>query len=130
VVTLAACGGGDDSFSPSVETVAGSYTASTFTVTTVAGALNLLTTGAQVSVTLAADGTTTGRLFVPNGADDGSDLDEDLTGTWSLSGSTVTFNQSADTFLTDVQFTATENQLTSEGEFNGAAIHVVLTKSH
>ena len=126
-VVLAACGG-DDGFEPSVETVAGSYAASTFTVTTPAGAANLLATGALVSVTLAADGTKTGRLFVPNGADDGSDLDEDLAGTWSLSGSTVTFNQGADTFLRDVQFTASQNQLTSEGEFNGVTIHVVLTK--
>jgi hypothetical protein len=131
MVMVAACGGDDnnDTFSPSTATVAGSYSATTFTVTTPAGTLNLLTTGASITVTLATDGTTTGRLFVPHGNDDGSDLDEDLAGTWSLSGSTVTFNQTAGTFLTNVQFSASENQLASEGQFNGSTIQVVLTKS-
>jgi spore maturation protein SpmB len=63
-VMLAACGG-DDGFSPTVETVAGSYSATIFTLTTSAGTTNLLAAGALVSVTLAADGTTTGQLFVP-----------------------------------------------------------------
>ena len=42
--------------------------------------------GSTVAITLATNGTTTGRLFVPGGADDGSDLDGDLAGTWTLSG--------------------------------------------
>jgi hypothetical protein len=127
-LTLAACGGGD-SFSPTVETVAGSYTASTFTLTTSAGTTNLLTSGATVSVTLAADGSTTGHVFVPGGAEDGGDFDADLAGTWALTGSTVTFNQTADTFIRDVAFTTTWNRLTGEGTFGDVTLHLVLTKT-
>lgn len=124
---LASCG--DDGFSPTVDNVAGSYTASSFTVTSPAGTVDLLALGATVEVTLAPDGSSTGRLFVPGGAEDGSDLDEELTGTWSLSGSTVTFSQSADTFIRDAQFTAGRDRLTAEGTFGGQTIRVVLTKT-
>ena len=41
--------------------------------------------------TLNADGTTTGRLHVPAGVGGPDAIDEDLSGTWSLSGTTVTF---------------------------------------
>ena len=59
----------------------------------------------------------------------GGDLDEDLIGTWDLSGQTVTFNQSADTFIRDAEFTATEGRLTGEGTFGGQAILLVLVKA-
>lgn len=127
-LVLASCGDDNGSFSPTVENVAGSYSAASFTATTTVGTLDLLALGASVAVTLTPGGTTTGRLFVPGGAEGGGDLDEDLTGTWALSGSTVTFNQTADTFIRDVQFTASRNQLSAEGTFNGQTIQLVLTK--
>lgn len=126
-LSAVACGD-DDSFSPTVETVAGSYTATTFTVSSVVGSVNLLGGGATVTLDLATDGTTTGRLFVPEGELDGSDLDADLTGTWSLTDSTVTFEQSADTFIPDVDFIASSNRLTGEGTFSGGTLLLVLTK--
>ena len=126
-LSLAACG--DDAFSPTVENVSGSYTAQTFTATTVAGTVDLLALGAEVTVTLEEDGGTTGELFVPGGGEGGEDLEADLTGTWTLSGSTVTFNQDADTFLRDVEFTAEEDALTAEGEFSGQTLRIVLTKT-
>ena len=126
-LSAVACGD-DDSFSPTVETVAGSYTATTFTVSSVVGSVNLLAGGATVTLDLATDGTTTGRLFVPEGELDGSDLDADLTGTWSLTDSTVTFEQSANTFIPDVDFIASSNRLTGEGTFSGGTLLLVLTK--
>jgi hypothetical protein len=129
VLTLGGVGcGDDDSFSPTVETVAGSYTATTFTVSSVVGNINLLAGGATVTMNLASDGTTTGRLFVPGGDEDGSDLDRDLTGTWSLTGSTVTFEQTADSFIPDVEFIASANRLTGEDTFDGGTVRLVLTK--
>lgn len=125
-LVLGSCG---DSFSPTVETVAGSYTAISFTLTSSVGTTDLLALGSTVDITLAADGTTSGRLFVPGGAEDGSDLDVDLVGTWTLAGSTVTFNQTGDTFIRDVQFTAGRNRLSGEGTFNGTIIRLVLGKS-
>jgi hypothetical protein len=123
-VALAACGDDDDGFSPTVEDVAGSYTATTFTL----GSVNLLALGATVTATLSADGTTAGQLFVPGGAEDGGDLDEGLEGTWSLSGTTVTFSPSASTVLTDVDFAVAPNTLTGEGTYLGSVLRLVMTK--
>jgi hypothetical protein len=127
-VSAIACGD-DDSFSPTEETVAGSYTATTFTLSSVVGTINLLGAGATVTLNLASDGTTTGRLFVPEGNTDGSDVDEDLAGTWTLTDSTVTFDQSAATFIPDVEFIASANRLTGEGTFSGGTLRLVLTKT-
>ncbi len=118
-LALAACGGDDDGFSPSMSNVSGTYHATTFT----AGPTNLLALGATVDVTLASNGTTTGHLTVPG------NVDEDLAGTWTLSGNTVTFSQTAGTLIQDATFTAEENRLTGNGTFNGLALLVVLTKN-
>ena len=127
---LAGCSDDDDDvFSPTVENVSGSYSAETFTVTTAAETVDLLALGAEVTVDLAADGTTTGQLFVPDGDEDGSDLEADLSGTWTLTGSTVTFSQDSDTFIRDVEFTASENRLTGEGAFGEATIRLVLGRT-
>ena len=130
VAVLTACGGSDDGgFSPTVDNVAGSYSADAFTLTTSTGAIDLLALGSSVTVTLAPNGTTTGRLFVPGGNEDGSDLDEDLTGTWSLSNGTVTFSQTANTFIRDAEFTVTRDLLTGEGTFGGSTVQLVLGKT-
>ena len=128
-LALFACGGGDDSFSPTPETVAGDYTAQVFTLTSSVGTTDLLALGATVAVSLEPGGTTTGRLFVPGGDEDGSDLDEDLAGTWSLTGNTVTFNQSSDTFIRNADFTAGPDNLIGEGDFASGRIRLVLQKS-
>jgi len=127
-LALGSCGG-EDTFSPTVETVAGSYTASLLTLSSTVGTTDLLALGSTVAITLAVGGTTSGRLFVPGGADDGSDLDVDLAGTWALSGSTVTFQQAGDTFIRDIEFTAGPNELNGQGMFSGAIIRLVLGKT-
>ncbi len=124
-ITLAACG---DDFSPTVENVAGSYSASTFTYRTDAGTTDLLAAGAVVSIDLAEDGTTTGEIFVEDGGEGGGDLEADLAGTWTLEGSTVTFDQAADTFIRDLEFTADEDVLDGEDTFDDVTIRLVLTK--
>jgi hypothetical protein len=127
LVLLLACGG--DSFTPTEETVAGTYEASAFTATSFNGTTDLLLAGAIVDATLAPDGTTSGRLFVPGGAEDGGDLDEDLTGTWTLTGQTVTFDHAADTFITDVEFTAGRNTPTAEGTVGGVSLFLQMVKA-
>ena len=128
-VALAGCGGDDNPFSPTVANVAGTYNATLFTATDSAGMLNLLSLGATVHVVLNPDGTTTGHLFVPDLGQEDGELDADLTGTWTLSGSTVTFSQTADTFIRDVEFTASQNSLESEGTFEGTTLHLALAKT-
>jgi hypothetical protein len=128
VLAVGSCGG-EDTFSPTVQSVTGSYTASSLTLVSSVGTTDLLALGSTVAITLAADGTTSGRLFVPGGNDDGSDLDVDLAGTWALSGSTVTFNQTGNSFIREVEFSAGPDQLNGEGEFSGAIIRLVLRKA-
>jgi hypothetical protein len=123
---LLACG--DDGFTPTEDTVAGTYIATTFLVTSTTPPTDLLALGMTLTLTLAPDGTCTGRLFLPEGGDNGVDLDEDLTGTWFLNAGTVTFEQSADTFVRDAVFTAEANALTTEDTFGDTGIRLVLTK--
>jgi hypothetical protein len=129
-VALAGCGDDDDPFSPTVANVAGTYNATVFTVTSSElGTVNLLSAGATVHIVLNPDGTTTGHLFVPDlGGEDG-EVDADLTGTWTLSGSTVTFSQTSDTFIRDVEFTAAQNSLETEGTFEDATVRLALAKT-
>jgi hypothetical protein len=124
---LLACG--SDSFTPTEATVAGSYAATTFTVATETGPVDLLALGMTVTLILTPDGKTTGRLFMPGGADNGVDLEEDLSGTWTLSGRSVRFSQSANTFIRDAVFTVGPNTLTTEGTFGDTTLRLVLTKA-
>ena len=127
-VFLGACGD-DDGFSPTVENVSGSYSASSFTVTSSSGIVDLLAMGASVQVTLTPDGATTGRLLL-RGADTGGDHDEDLTGTWTLTGDMVTISPSGPSVFRFAQFTAAHDQLTGTRLLSGETLRWVLTKDH
>jgi hypothetical protein len=122
---LVSCG---DSFEPTVDSVAGTYHATTFTFDGGSGATDLLAAGASVTVTLAPDGTTSGRMFVPGVGAQGGDLDADLAGTWTLSGTTVAFDHEADTFMRDTPFTATQSRLRGQQASSTEVVVLVLTK--
>jgi hypothetical protein len=129
-VLLLGCG---ESFSPSVDNVSGDYHASVLTATQGASTVNFLQSGGSLEITLNPDGSTSGRLFLPGGAENGADLDVDLAGTWTLTGSSVFFAQQGDTFIRDVPFTASRNRLSAENTFNPGTpaeftIRAVLTK--
>ena len=128
VAAVALVTGCSDSFSPSIDTVSWMYTASR--LETVSGGIttNQLDGGATLTLQLAANGTTTGRLFLPGGGDGGGDLDESLAGTWTLAGSSVDLTEAADTFLRDIVLTASEGQLIGELTSAGTTIRVTLEK--
>jgi hypothetical protein len=127
-LALAGCGDDDDDgFNPTTGDVAGSYTATTFTVTSGVAEVDLLALEASVTATLDADGTTMGRLHVPSVLDQ-PQIDEDLAGTWTLEGTTVTFSPTSSTLIEDVDFTVGTNTLTGEGTFDGSALLLLLTK--
>jgi len=126
VVTISACG--RNPFTPTVADMAGTYSATTFTSTNGATTTDHLAVGGSLTLTLGPDGTTTGRLFVPAGAEGGGDLDADMAGTWTLTGSTVDFAQAADTFVRDMTFTAEPNRLRGSATFSGTTIRVVLER--
>lgn len=114
---------------PTMESLAGSYEATTFTVREGTGPTqDVLATGGFINVTLTAAGTTSGRVFVPGGGETGGDFDADLSGTWTLNGTVVTFDHAADTFVRDLPFTADGGRLTGEATFSGATVRVVLER--
>lgn len=124
---LLACDGGPTE-PLTVESVAGTYEAVTFTTTEQGTTTNWLARGASITLGLAADSTTSGRLFVPEGNEDGSDFEADLTGTWSLTADTVRLAHGADTFLRDMDFLVRERRLFGEAESGGVETRVTLQR--
>ena len=113
LVLLTASCGGDDPFSPTIENVAGS---------------NGLHGNAgrrhhQPVEPWCVPGDS------PEGLGEGGEnIDVDLSGTWALQGDAVTFEQPGDTFVRDVPFVASRNQLQAEDTFGTVLIRVTLTK--
>jgi hypothetical protein len=125
-VAVLAC---SDSFTPTVDNVAGTYSLQTFrTITDTNGTKDWVAAGATFSLVLAANGTTTGQLFIPGGDEDGGDFSADMTGTWTLTDRTVEFDQGADSFVRDFPFSAGENTLTMDRTIPGLRLTVVLRK--
>ena len=125
-LSIAACGDNGPTF-PTQQAVAGTYIATTF-LSTVAGATtNQLAGGASITLTLGADGTTSGRIFVP--ASTTPQLDQPLTGTWTFfNGTDIDIASNTDTFLRDMLFTVNGNSLIGDQTFGATRIQVVLTK--
>jgi hypothetical protein len=119
LAVVVACG---DPTGPSVQAVAGTYTATQLSTTETGTTTNQLAAGASITLTLNANGTTSGRFIVPN------ELDADLAGTWTLSGSTVTLSHSADTFLRDMPLQVRGNSLMGDQTFSGTRVQLTLTK--
>jgi hypothetical protein len=118
----------DDPFTPSVDNVAGTYTATTFTTTAAGVTTDHLAAGASVELTLSADGSTSGRLFVPDAGEEGGDFEANLVGSWTIDDQSVVLDHDADTFLRDVTFTAARNRLTAERTFVTTTVRVVLNR--
>src|SRR6266566_4781292 len=111
---LAACG--DDSTGPA--SVAGQYAATT----------DVLAAGGSLTITLTANGTTPGQLFVPAALNGGTPLTASMDGTFTLSNGVVTFSQAADTFVRDMPFTVLGKTLAGSKDFSGTTVTVVLTR--
>ena len=125
-LTIGACGDNGPNV-PTQQSVAGTYMATTFLATTGGVTTNMLTSGASVTLILGADGTTSGRLFVP--ASVAPQVDASLTGTWTFFSPTdIDISSTTDTFLRDMLFTVSGNTLVGDQTFNATRIQVVLTK--
>jgi hypothetical protein len=118
-----------------MSSVAGTYTASTtksgssLNVTESGFTFNALQQGATISLKLNADGTSSGTLHIPASlSETGADDDENLAGTWSLSGEHVTLTESADTFVRDIVFTANGKTLVGTQTSDGTTVNAVLVK--
>lgn len=114
---------------PTLESVAGNYSATTFATTSSGTTTDWLTNGASISLGLTVAGTTSGRVIVPGeGEEPGTDFEADLAGTWKLSADSVRFYHDADTFLRDVAFRVISDDLVSEDAIGAVEFHVVLRK--
>jgi hypothetical protein len=120
-----ACSG--DAFAPTTQNMAGTYYASTLTVTDASGTRDILAAGgSHITLTLMSNGTVGGSMLLKGGNKDGSDFAADLAGTWHLTGSTITFDQTADTFVRDASFTAARGRLAGEYVGTGSTVRVAL----
>lgn len=140
LVTLLVAGGcaksgsGPDADRATMDRIAGSYLANDnygairFTTTENGKTTDVLAEGVTLQINLGADGRTTGRLFAPGREEDGSDLDADLSGTWTVHGDTVRFQQSADTFVRDMPFVIVGTRLEGDEDFGDQRVQVTLEK--
>ena len=118
---LAAC---ESSTDPSMESLAGTWSATTFTTTENGVTTNQISQDAFLGLTLTASGGVTGVLILPN-----DNVNESMAGSWTLNGNTVTFNQSADTFVRDMPFTLQgDGTLVGDATFGGVRIQITLTR--
>lgn len=108
--------------------LAGQYTATTFTVTQGGSTTNVLQAGGSLTMRLTSTGGTSGRLVVPASVSGGSALDASMDGSYTFSNGLVTFQQSADTFVRDMVFTAAGNTLSATQTFSGTTINIVLAR--
>ncbi|MFL5552110.1 MAG: hypothetical protein ACJ770_04800 [Gemmatimonadaceae bacterium] len=124
-----ACGG--DTSGPCSNALTGSYIATEFVTTGSSGQTNQLLAGSTVNIALLCNGTTTGHLHLVQTASTPA-FDADLAGTWTRTGNTVTFSQSADTFIRDMDFTVVETsfgtQLVADDAFAGTRVQITLTR--
>jgi hypothetical protein len=140
-LSLAGCSGEPTSPAAGVAgsylaTVPGSTGAAAYGSLVVTSTQNGVTTpvdvrGSEIGVLLAADGSTTGRLYVPSapaGAAPSAGIDADLAGTWSLAGDVVTLHHAADTFLRDMPLTVHGDELLGDATFGGVRVQLTLVK--
>lgn len=127
VVLLAAVGCDGGPTAPTRAEVAGSYRATTLTVTDDDSVVDALAVGASLDVVLEDDGTTTGSFVVPGRLSESGQRESfDLAGTWTLSGDTVAFDHPADTFLRDMPFVFDGDRLVGEESFGSETVRAVL----
>lgn len=136
VACVSACGDAEQGPDPQVALLAGTYAAEApfgavvFTSTGPEGTedVDWLARGASIRLVLLEDMTTSGRLFVPGADEGGGDIDEDLTGTWSLFGDKISLEHEADTFLRDMDLLIDGDRLEGERAFGEVTIRVELLR--
>lgn len=108
----------------------GEFGAIVFTADTASISRDLIAEGGSIRLELRADGTTAGRLFVPDPAvpDGSNDFEADLAGTWEVTDDVLSLDQPADTFLRDMPFAVEDDRLTGDERFGGVRVRVVLVR--
>jgi hypothetical protein len=122
VLAVIGCGG-SNSTAPTAR-VAGNYAATQFVTTGTAGQTNQILAGSTLYLFLETNGSLFGRLHMAGSGD------TDMTGTWTQTGNTISFSQTADTFVRNMTFTALPNgnswQLVGDQVVSGTRIQLTL----
>ena len=123
---LSGCGS-DSPNQPS--SIAGVYTATVFRVTpTGQPTIDVLAQGGSLSITIASDNTASGTLSLPASVA-GTPFNASMTGTVVQTGTTVRFEQTADTFVRDLTFTVIGNTLQATNQVAGVgSFTITLTR--
>jgi hypothetical protein len=126
-VALAAC---DDDDGQPVQPlqITGNYTATTFTITTAGATRDVIADGGSISITLNGAGLTDGQLLIPPAPGQGVVV-ANLTGSWSLAGTTVRFDHANDTFLKQMPFEFTGSALVGDRTLSDRRYQVTLTRA-
>lgn len=124
---LAGACGSDNPTEPVIPT--GSYAATTFRVTPAGQAqIDVLAAGGSLLLNLGATRTTTGTLTLPASVTGGAPLSASMAGTFTQSGNTIDFVQTADTFVRDLVWTVNGKTLSATNQTaGGATFTIVLT---
>ena len=124
LVSMAACGGTDATSGS--ESLTGAYVATVFAVTPSGQpTINVLAAGGSLNIAIAANGTTTGNLSIPASVTGGAPFTASMAGTAVLTGSTVRFNQTADSFVRDLTWGRDGPRLTVINQTAGAASYTL-----
>lgn len=107
--------------------VAGAYHAITFTTSRAGITTDQLGRGVRLTITLAADGGTSGMLFLPADVG-GTDATIDLAGTWAQAGPVIHFDQEADSFVREVPFVPGPGVLQGDTTIRGFRVRVTLVR--
>jgi hypothetical protein len=75
------------------------------------------------------NGTLTGYLHLIGAGEGGADVDADMAGTWKLDHWTVTFDQSADTFVRDTDFRFDQAYLRADFVRDGTTVHITMIRA-
>lgn len=113
---------------PTMAEVAGTYVATRLLTTEGDTPTDQLEAGVTLTVTLTADGSTSGSFFVPAEDEESEDFEANLEGTWMLIGRFVSFDHAADTFLRDTSFEYQDGELTADATFQVTRVEVTLTR--
>ena len=102
--------------------IAGAYTATVFQVTpTGQPTIDVLAQGGSLSVSIASDNSASGSLSLPASVTGGAPFTASMTGTAVQTGTTVRFEQTADTFVRDQTCTVVGNTLQATNQVAGSA---------
>ena len=130
LLALSSACGGDGGTDPGAR-VSGTYRATTFTGTVFGSTVDILAAGGSLTLTFAPTsgpaGAVTGRVVVPAGVTGGLPIDQAVTGTFTVTGNTVSLTENSG-LLNQVTLQASGNTLTGEQDVSGVRIKVTLTK--